>query len=136
MVETLHYVTLPVADVTRAVRFYVDLLGLDDLGDDTEPGRDETVEYHWLDANGTAIRLAFEPERTPDGSDLDPAPRLAFTATEVERTDLAARLNDEGIDAEQTTTGLFFRDPDGNRLAVVEPGRVPDRGARREPDRS
>ena len=117
MVDRLHHVTIPVSDLHRAVRFYGEVLDLTFVTseDETPP---ETDEYRWLKADGAYLRLALDPERAGRPGGI----RLSFAAPEVSRTDIAARLDDEGIEVDRTGTGSYFVDPDGNRLAIVEPG--------------
>jgi glyoxylase I family protein len=97
-------------DVARLERFYVSVLGL------VVFRRDEMRGSVWLEANGVVIMLeraeAVEPPVPAGTKEL-----VAFATDDKEgwRTKLAtAGL---AIEAETAHT-LYFRDPDGRRVAV------------------
>jgi glyoxylase I family protein len=97
-------------DVARLARFYVDVLGLALLR------RDDTRGGVWLDAAGAIVMLegadADEPEPPRRSKEL-----VAFAVDDKEMW--RARLGLAGIPIEdETAHTLYFRDPDGRRVAV------------------
>jgi len=125
--------SLYVADLDRAERFYVDILGLEPfLRDDRMAG---------LGVPGNSVLLLFrrggsvEPSPTPTG--LIPAhdaaghQHLCFAMPlgELERWETHLAAN--GIDIESRVTwprggtSLYFRDPDGHSVEVATPGLWP-----------
>ena len=101
----IHHVALRTRDLQRLERFYGGLLGLRVLR------RDDSRGSVWLDAGGTVLMLeraaAHEP-RLPEGTmDL-----VAFAVDDKEPW--RARVS---VEAETEHT-LYFRDPDGRRVAV------------------
>jgi glyoxylase I family protein len=110
----IHHVAMRTADLGRLERFYVDVLGLHVVR-----RREATGASIWLDfgeRGGPILML----EATTEGEPGVPPGTMDLLAFAVE--DLAAwRIRIEGaggcIEAETGHT-LYFRDPDGRRLAV------------------
>lgn len=107
----LHHLAFRTADLARAERFYVDVLGLPVL----RRTDDRSV---WLDAAGTILMLerrdAAEPAVPTATKEL-----VCFAIAPHERAALAARLHDAGATVEERTAyTLYFRDPDGRRIGV------------------
>ncbi len=116
----IHHASLIVADNARALNFYCDLLGLQvdaarpDLG---YPGA-------WLYIGDQQIHLLELPNPDPiegrpvhGGRDR----HLALTVDDLDA--LALALDTAGIDYTRSRSGrraLFFRDPDGNALELIE----------------
>jgi len=101
----IHHVAFRTADLPRLERYYVEGLGFAVLC------RDEARGSVWLDAGGAVIML----ERAEPGE-----PAIAAGSREL----LAFAVDDKeawrarvAIEAETLHT-LYFRDPDGRRLAV------------------
>lgn len=99
------------ANLERLERFYVDVLGFEVVR------RRETAGASvWLDAGGPVLMLEAaaegEPEVSPGAMDL-----LAFAVEDREAW--RTRIESAGglIEAETAHT-LYFRDPDGRRIAV------------------
>jgi catechol 2,3-dioxygenase-like lactoylglutathione lyase family enzyme len=94
-------------DVARLVRFYADVLGLAVLR------RDEARGSVWLDAGGTVLMLELaQPDETPF-----PAGSMELIAFAVQDKEAwRARVD---VEAETAHT-LYFRDPDGRRIAVSD----------------
>jgi catechol-2,3-dioxygenase len=98
------------SDLARLERFYVDVVGL------TLLRRDDTRGSVWVDAAGSIVMLerasVDEPNPPPGAKDL-----VAF-AIDDKKT-WRARLESAGVAIEaETVHTLYFRDPDGRRLAV------------------
>ena len=116
----IHHASVIVSDTERALRFYRDLLGLrvdanrPDLG---YPGA-------WLWIGVQQLHLLELPN--PDPVDGRPAHggrdrHLALTVDDLDA--LAQRLDAAGIGYTRSRSGrraLFFRDPDGNALELIE----------------
>jgi glyoxylase I family protein len=94
-------------DLPRLERFYVETLGLRVLRRDDERGS------VWLDAGGTVLML----ERATPHEPAIPAGTLELVAFGVDDKEAwRARLAVEG----ETAHTLYFRDPDGRRVAVSD----------------
>jgi glyoxylase I family protein len=106
----IHHVALRTRDRARLERFYVDVLGLSVLR------RDEARGSVWLDAAGAIVML----ERAEDAEPSVPVGTKELVAFAIEDKEIwRARLEREGIVVEaETAHTLYFRDPDGRRVAV------------------
>lgn len=95
-------------DLPRLESFYAGLLGLRIVR------RDETRGSVWLDAGGTVLMLeraeAGEPRVPPESKEL-----LAFALDDPGARD--AWRSRVSVEAETEHT-LYFRDPDGRRVAL------------------
>ena len=114
--------TIPVSDVERAVAFYEGTLGLSGGVDQGDGGRTYTC------GGGTQIHVY----PSPDNAGRSGATLATWTVDDVERevADLAAKgvrfeqygepfnNDDKAIDRLGDLVGAWFRDPDGNILAV------------------
>lgn len=121
--RAFHHLALQVVDLPGMERFYCSLLQLPVVQRHPDgAGGERSV---WLGLDGGFLAL----ERAPAGS--SPLPRGAFGDGRVgyyvfalriaraERASWAQRLADAGVAIERTTAfSLFFRDPEGNRLAL------------------
>jgi len=122
MIETLHHVSLIVADTRRALGFYRDLLGLT-----VDPARpDLGYPGAWLQVGAQQIHLLELPN--PDPLDGRPAHggrdrHVALAVRDLDR--LAAALTAANIPFTRSRSGrraLFCRDLDANALEFVETG--------------
>lgn len=116
----LHHVSLIVADTTRALRFYVDVLGLA-----VDPSRpDLGYPGAWLALGDRQLHLLELPN--PDPVDARPAHggRDRHTAVAVRDLDaLVTRLEAAGLPYTRSRSGraaLFCRDPDGNAWELIQ----------------
>lgn len=116
----IHHVSLIVADTQRALHFYCDLLGLS--VDDSRP--DLGFPGAWLRVGDQQIHLLELPN--PDPIEGRPAHggRDRHMALAIDGLDeLARTLDAAGIAYTRSRSGrraLFFRDPDGNALELIE----------------
>lgn len=117
-------IVLPTVDLDRAVQFYAGLLALSVLGRDPSGCS--------LEAGGTELRVTLVPVVEPSTH-----PLVAWRVPSV--TDTVAWLRAAGVEAERVDNEqehaaeawaesggarvAWFRDPDGNVLAVVEEAR-------------
>jgi catechol 2,3-dioxygenase-like lactoylglutathione lyase family enzyme len=104
----IHHVALRTEDVDRLERFYAGVLGLAVLR------RDEARGSVWLDAGGTVIMLE-RAERDEARVAAGTKELLAFGVDDKE----AWRGQVGPVEAETANT-LYFRDPDGRRVAVSD----------------
>jgi catechol 2,3-dioxygenase-like lactoylglutathione lyase family enzyme len=104
----IHHVAMRTIDLARLERFYGEVLGLPVLR------RDETRGSVWLDANGAVLMLE---QASPDEPAV-PAGSLELLAFALDdgsqRETWRTRV---AVEAETPST-LYFRDPDGRRVAL------------------
>jgi glyoxylase I family protein len=107
----IHHIALRTADVARLERFYVDVLGLPVAA----RHGDRSV---WLDADGVFVMLEKAGEDEPGIS----ARTMELVAFGIEADKLSAclgKLATAGVGVEACTEyTLYFRDPDGRRVAL------------------
>lgn len=130
-VDRIGYLALPVTDVTQARDFYVNLLGMEDLGSDRLPG----CGTHALVGapSGQCIALC-EAEPGPDLSELGVHHGLRADADG--RRAIAGRLRAAGVAlhdyredrAAEQDDPCYFLDPAGNRLQLVTGPAAPPAG--------
>jgi glyoxylase I family protein len=118
-IEAIHHVSLVVADTSRALRFYRDLLGL--AVDEERP--DLGYPGAWLRIGDQQIHLLEVPNPDPVSGRPEHGGRdrhTAFAVSDVEA--LAERLQSAGVIVSHSRSGrpaFFCRDPDGNALEFV-----------------
>ena len=118
-------VCVTVADTDRAIDFYVDTLGFEKVVDEPMGPGLRWVEVAISGAE-TTIALAPPPPDQPAGGGQT---GICLDTSDVDGDH--ASLKDAGVDvdAEVTRWGdpvppmFWLRDPDGNSIIVVEPGR-------------
>jgi len=108
--------------------FYRDLLGLPEVARHHES--DGRLRSIWLDLGGAVLMIerTSEPVRRVEGVGAGPF-LLALGAGAVEREKLERSLADTGLPPESRTEHtIYFRDPEGNRVALssypLEPRRM------------
>ena len=101
----IHHVALRTRDLGRLERFYAAVLGLRVVR------RDDARGSVWLDAGGTMLML----ERADGSEPSVPAGTMDLVAFAVE--DKETWRTRVAVEAETEHT-LYFRDPDGRRVAV------------------
>jgi catechol 2,3-dioxygenase-like lactoylglutathione lyase family enzyme len=113
----IHHIAMRTHEVDRLVAFYEGLLGL------RVTRRDDARGSAWLDAQGTILMI----ERAGDGEPGICAGTLELVAFAVDdREAWRDRLTRARVAIEaETAHTLYFRDPDGRRVAVSNwPGRA------------
>ncbi|RDH81780.1 MAG: glyoxalase [endosymbiont of Seepiophila jonesi] len=120
LINGMHHVSLIVADTSRALGFYRDLLGLE--VDESRP--DLGYPGVWLQVGRQQIHLLELPNPDP----LEGRPEhggkdrhLALVVSDLDR--LKSQLDQAGITYTVSRSGrraLFCRDPDRNALEFVE----------------
>ena len=116
IVRDLHHVSINVTDVDRAVRFYAEVLGLEQL-----PRPDFDFGGAWLGVgNGRQVHL-IQADVPPDRGQ-----HFAFQVDDIDAT--VAALRASGVDVRgpvdvggTSARQAFFADPDGNRLELNQP---------------
>jgi glyoxylase I family protein len=110
----LHHLAIQVFDLERAAQFYQNLFGL------PETRRQE--HSVWLALGGAILmleRCTQEAQPAPWKSEQPGLLVLALQIDASERQAFRERLRAHNISIEnETKFSLYFRDPDGNRLAV------------------
>ena len=131
-------VFVPVSDQERALAFYVDVLGFEKRVDFQYGGGSRWIE---VAPPGAANTIALVPasEGAPPRTDLT---HCAFATTDIRADHASLHAKGVVVDAGVAQTGtsrpglvsvdaaiedpvpaqFFFRDPDGNRFLVVQPG--------------
>jgi catechol 2,3-dioxygenase-like lactoylglutathione lyase family enzyme len=120
-VDKIANVVIPVADVDRAIEFYVDKVGLEKRVDVPFGGKYRWVEVAPADAV-TTIALAPPPEGKPSGSR-----ETGITLYTDDVEGYHAQLRDAGVDVDPEVSRMggpvppmfWFRDPEANSLLVV-----------------
>ena len=127
IIDQVAYCVIYVADLAGMARFYGEVLGL------------EAVERseRFVAFGGAGAPLALEaggpPVEGPRGKDRNPT-LVQFAVGDIEAS--VAALGERGVEIEGTIRRgafgalAFFRDPEGNRLALLErrPPRPPNAG--------
>jgi catechol 2,3-dioxygenase-like lactoylglutathione lyase family enzyme len=106
----IHHIALRTSDLERLVQFYSVVLGL--------PVRVRDDRRAWLALDGAVLMLErcepTEPRVPAQTKEL-----VAFAVEDVEREGWPVRLANAGVTVEaRTDHTLYFRDPDGRRVAV------------------
>jgi len=118
----IQHASLVVADVSRSLAFYVDVLGMQI--DDTRPPL--PFNGAWLKVGGQQIHLLEVPNPDPVAGRPAHAGRDRHTALLVSgMEELAGRLERAGVAFTRSRSGraaLFCRDPDGNAVELIEAG--------------
>jgi len=121
--STLSLVCIPTPDVDRAISFYVDQLGFEKRTDVPFGGSYRWVEVYPPEGNA-GIALAPPPEgSTSEARDTG----IIFNTADIEAAHAELGSRGVDVDAEISRMGgpvppmFWFRDPDGNRLLVVQP---------------
>ena len=113
MVHGTAVVWLPVSDIDRAVSFYCDRLGLEQVQRDGD--------WAQLDANGLHIGLnANEDPRGDGGAVIAFQPRGGLESATEELRGAGTRINGD-ISEHPWGRVVTFEDPDGNDLQLHEP---------------
>jgi catechol 2,3-dioxygenase-like lactoylglutathione lyase family enzyme len=115
-------VIVPVTDQERALEFYLDKLGFEKRLD--VPMGEGVPSWIEVAPPGAATTIALFPPREGDPVAIETHIGLATTDVDADHADLRAR----GVDADEEVSRMgdpvppmfFIRDPDGNRLMVVQ----------------
>jgi catechol 2,3-dioxygenase-like lactoylglutathione lyase family enzyme len=111
-------VAVPVADQDRALEFYVEKLGFE-IRMDAAYGEGQ----RWIEVapKGSATSIALAPSGASYPAGIDTGVRLTTDDAAADHADLLARGVDADAEVIPYPVPMFsFRDPDGNRLVLVE----------------
>jgi lactoylglutathione lyase len=114
----VHAVGIPVSDQDRALAFYTATLGLEKRLDVPFGGG------RWVEVapSGAATSVALVQTHEGDPIGVETGVRLASTDVAGDHAELRAH----GVDVDELLSSpvamFVFRDPDGNRLEIVEGG--------------
>ncbi|MGM0554746.1 MAG: VOC family protein [Myxococcota bacterium] len=114
----LHHLAIGSSNVERLASFYREIFSLPELERYTYA--DGSLRSIWLDVNGTILMIEHtrEAPRSVDGVASGPF-LLAFRIIEENFDAFLTTLQENRIEIEdQTEHTSYFRDPEGNRLAV------------------
>jgi catechol 2,3-dioxygenase-like lactoylglutathione lyase family enzyme len=117
-------VMIPVSDQDRALAFYTGTLGFETRADIPFGDGNRWIEVAPADG-ATALALVQPREGEATGVET----RIALDSANIDATH--AELRERGVDVDPEVMRMggpvppmfWFRDPDGNRLLIVEPGR-------------
>ena len=116
-------VMVPVGDQDKALGFYLDKLGFEKRADIPFGDGERWVE---VSPPGAATTLALVPPREGESAGIET--RVAFVSENIDADHASLRARGVDADAEVMRMGnpvppmFFFRDPDGNRLLIIERG--------------
>ena len=117
--RAINHVSLPIADLDRALRFYRDFLGLQLL-----PRPEMGVAGAWLGVADAQVHLIVTPPGmavdTPPPSLNPAASHLAFTVDDYDAT--LARVREHALEVLETTSSngqMWVRDPDGHVIELI-----------------
>ena len=113
MIKGVAAVWLPVTDMSRAVAFYGDTLGLEVTEHDGD--------WSEVDANGLKIGLNGTEEPSGDGGAAVAFQPEGSLEDEVERLEGEGVEFPDGISEHPWGRIVPFKDPDGNDLQLFEP---------------
>ncbi len=109
---------VPVTDQDRALEFYVGMLGFEKRLDAPYGEGERWVE---VAPPGAATTIALVRARGEDPIGIDTQVRFTTRDAEADHADLRARGVDADAEVMSYPVPMFvFRDPDGNRLVIVE----------------
>ena len=113
----VHHVSLNVGDAEKAVRFYREVLGLEQI-----PRPDFGFPGYWLRSGGQEIHLIqVADHRAPDGQ------HFAFRVEELDR--VVAQIRSHGVEVSDpfpvpgAGRQSFLRDPSGNLIELNQPAK-------------
>jgi catechol 2,3-dioxygenase-like lactoylglutathione lyase family enzyme len=119
----LEVVVVPVTDIDRAKRFYVDTLGFH-LDGDLQPT--ETMRVVHMTPPGSACSVVIGPAVVDAGADLGSGARLQLVVADID--DARSQLLERGVEVSEVQVldprdggkFVYFTDPDGTNWAVQE----------------
>jgi catechol 2,3-dioxygenase-like lactoylglutathione lyase family enzyme len=119
----LELVAIPVADVDRAKRFYVDKIG---FVEDVDATVSDDVRFVQLTPPGSACSICIGKGITQAAPGSVEGMQIVVPDVKAAHDELAERGVDvSDIESFPWGTFVYFRDPDGNRWAIQQ---LPPRG--------
>jgi catechol 2,3-dioxygenase-like lactoylglutathione lyase family enzyme len=108
----IHHLAMRTTDTARLERFYAGVLGLRVVR------RDEARDSVWLAAGDAVIMIERAAEEAEPGVPAGTKELLAFAVDDLSAW--RARVSVEVAIEARTEHTVYFRDPDGRRLAVSD----------------
>ena len=122
-ISTLSLIAVVTSDQDRAIDFYVSKLGFEKRTDETFANG----QMRWVEVYPPQGSAGIAVTPPPPGSSAEPKETgIILQTSDIEATRAQLAEVDVDIDAEVTRFGdpvppmAWFRDPDGNRLLLVE----------------
>ena len=111
----IHHVSINVGDLPRAIEFYCEILGLEQI-----PRPDLRFPGAWLQAGPQQIHLlAVADHQPPEGQ------HFAFLSTDIDADVAALRARGITVSEPREVPGIcrqcFLKDPSGNLLELNQP---------------
>jgi catechol 2,3-dioxygenase-like lactoylglutathione lyase family enzyme len=114
-------VMVPVTDQDRAIAFYTEKLGFEKRAD---VPMGEAMRWVEVAPPGATTTVAIVPPREGESAGIET--RIAFETDDIDADH--ASLKAQGVDVDETVSRMggpvppmfFFRDPDNNKLLIVE----------------
>lgn len=119
----LEVIVVPVTDIDRAKRFYLEQIGFK-LDADIQPAENFRVVH--MTPPGSACSVVVGPVVVSPGTDLGASARMQLVVTDISaaRAELSGRgvaVSDvQVLDERDGGKFFYFTDPDGNNWAVQE----------------
>ena len=116
-------VIVPVSDQDRAIEFYLDKLGFE-RRTDVPFGKNGGERWVEVAPPGAATTIAIVPPQEGEPTGIET--RIALASDDIDADHATLRGRGVDVDPEVMRMGdpvppmFFFRDPDGNRLFLVE----------------
>ncbi len=115
---TLHHIALKVHDLLSTATFYERIMGLKEIDRKYLP--DETLRSIWLKMDDGTILMIEKGDQLTGSGESNGWHLLAFEMTASEREEKKNFLQTHGVVIEmESDFSLYFRDPEGNRLAFT-----------------
>lgn len=119
-VRGFHHLAIQVRDLPRTAAFYREVLGLPEQARHHRP--DGSLRSIWMGLPDGFLALE-ECDRAPQQTPFrDPTPGLHLLALRIgreERAEALRELEGRGVEVvHQTRWTIYFRDPEGNRIAL------------------
>ncbi len=126
-IDGLAEVVLNVRDASRAVAFYGDLLGLERMTPEDQPGPIFFRAGQATDRVPSLLVLVPLSPETPDFQDPSTLNHLALTIPAVAFDEARATLVDAGVEVRDgkhpmlAVRTMYVNDPDGNEVELISP---------------
>jgi catechol 2,3-dioxygenase-like lactoylglutathione lyase family enzyme len=123
-VTEINHIALHVADLERARRFYVEVLGFEDRTRRVNPNQAASTHQtmSFLVAGSQGLDLFEVPGRdVRNRQDVADMNHMALSVEEDDVSAVCAALQEAGVEASEKTprNTIFISDPDGHRIEIL-----------------